>query len=156
MFHHVMVPLDGSPLAEQALPFALQLIPPEGKLTLIMALELPAFYPLISPSPPIFPAEREDYHAHRQKIVVRSEEYLHKLIQNYPDRSIEWRIVEAHQAHSPAAVIVDTAAELGVDAITMSTHGRSGFSRWLLGSVTLKVLEAAPCPVFVVPGKLSV
>ncbi len=118
-----------------------------------MALELPAFYPLISPSPPILPAEREDYHTHRQKIVARSEEYLQKVIQNYPDHQIEWRIIESHQAHSPAAIIVDTAAELGVHAITMSTHGRSGFSRWLLGSVTLKVLEAAPCPVFVVPGK---
>ena len=34
----------------------------------------------------------------------------------------------------------------------MSTHGRSGFSKWLFGSVTQKVLSAMPCPVIVIPG----
>jgi nucleotide-binding universal stress UspA family protein len=37
-----------------------------------------------------------------------------------------------------------------VDLIVMSTHGRSGLSRWVYGSVAAKVLQAAPCPVFLV------
>jgi nucleotide-binding universal stress UspA family protein len=43
--------------------------------------------------------------------------------------------------------IVRYAEDEGVDLIVMSTHGRSGFTRWLMGSVTEKVLRHAPCPV---------
>lgn len=52
-----------------------------------------------------------------------------------------------------ATVITDMAEKLHVDAIVMSTHGRSGISRFLFGSVTNKVLEAKVCPVFVIPSK---
>ena len=47
---------------------------------------------------------------------------------------------------------MDTAAAEGADLIVMSTHGRSGFSRWLMGSVTERVLRGAPCPVLAVRG----
>ena len=49
-----------------------------------------------------------------------------------------------------AGVIIDTAVAENVDLIVMSTHGRSGLSRWVLGSVTEKVLRQAPCPVLVI------
>lgn len=49
-----------------------------------------------------------------------------------------------------AGVIVDTALAEDADLIVMSTHGRSGFSRWMMGSVTAKVVRAAHCPVYVV------
>ena len=60
--------------------------------------------------------------------------------------------VEVHVGE-PANVIVETAERLKVDAIVMSTHGRSGLSRWLFGSVTNKVLSANVCPVYVIPSK---
>lgn len=50
----------------------------------------------------------------------------------------------------PAAVIIDVAAKQQFDLICMTTHGYSGFTRWMLGSVTERVLRAAPCPVMVV------
>ena len=59
------------------------------------------------------------------------------------------------EAGDPATVIVETAQKLHVDAIVMSTHGRSGLSRWLFGSVTQKVLAASCCPVFVIPAKVT-
>ena len=49
-----------------------------------------------------------------------------------------------------AAEIVDAAAELGVEAIAMATHGRTGLSRLLIGSTTERVMRTAGCPVFVV------
>jgi len=57
------------------------------------------------------------------------------------------------QIGEPADVIIAAAEKYHVEAIVMSTHGRSGFSRWLFGSVTNKVLAAKPCPVYVVPSK---
>jgi nucleotide-binding universal stress UspA family protein len=50
----------------------------------------------------------------------------------------------------PASVILDTALEKEIDLIVMTTHGRSGFSRWMLGSITTKVLREACCPVLAV------
>jgi nucleotide-binding universal stress UspA family protein len=57
-------------------------------------------------------------------------------------------IVEMGDAHT---LIVNWARDKGVDLIVMSTHGRSGLPRMLLGSVTEKVLRSASCPVLAIP-----
>ena len=53
----------------------------------------------------------------------------------------------------PSGSIVDYAEKEAVDLIVMSSHGRSGLSRMLIGSVTDKVVRGASCPVVVVPVK---
>ena len=50
----------------------------------------------------------------------------------------------------PSKVIVEAAADRGADLIVMGTHGRSGFERLIMGSVTERVMRSAPCPVVVV------
>jgi len=55
----------------------------------------------------------------------------------------------------PYGAIVDCAENEGVDLIVMSSHGRTGLSRMLIGSVTDKILRGAPCPVLVVPVQQS-
>ena len=57
-------------------------------------------------------------------------------------------IVEMGDAHT---LIVNWARDKAVDLIVMSTHGRSGLPRMLLGSVTEKVLRSASCPVLAIP-----
>jgi nucleotide-binding universal stress UspA family protein len=52
-----------------------------------------------------------------------------------------------------AAEIIDFAKESGVDLIVMCTHGRSGITRWFLGSVARKVLTRAETPIFLIPLK---
>lgn len=59
--------------------------------------------------------------------------------------------VMAMDGNMPAAVIVDAATTIGADMIVLGTHGRSGFERLLLGSVTEKVVRTAKCPVVTVP-----
>lgn len=54
----------------------------------------------------------------------------------------------------PAPAIVEYARGHGIDLIVMGTHGRTGVSRALLGSVTERVVRTAPCPVLAVPGEL--
>lgn len=61
------------------------------------------------------------------------------------------RIEAAAEAGDPASVIVDQAVARKSDVLVMATHGRSGFDRLVLGSVTEKVLRRAPCPVLTVP-----
>lgn len=56
----------------------------------------------------------------------------------------------------PAEEIIRYAASHSIDLIVMGTHGRTGFSRVLLGSVVERVLRGAPCPVLVVPPHVDV
>ena len=58
------------------------------------------------------------------------------------------KLVDAGQAY---VAIIDCAENERIDLIVMSSHGRSGLSRMLIGSVTDKVLRGAACPVLVVP-----
>jgi nucleotide-binding universal stress UspA family protein len=59
--------------------------------------------------------------------------------------------VVAVDSSRPAAAIVDTAERTGTDLIALGTHGRSGFERVLLGSVTERVVRTTRCPVITVP-----
>jgi nucleotide-binding universal stress UspA family protein len=54
---------------------------------------------------------------------------------------------------SAADVIVDTTRDEDVELIIMPSHGRKGLHRWLLGSVTERVVRLAPCPVLVLRAK---
>lgn len=66
--------------------------------------------------------------------------------------TIEHRLLEG----DPAAVIAETAAETGADLIVMGTHGRTGLTRLVMGSVAEEVLRRAPCPVLTVRGVVPV
>jgi len=55
-----------------------------------------------------------------------------------------------HRKGDPAEVILKAAEEEGIDLVAMTTHGRTGPSRWIFGSVAAKVLRAAPVPMLVV------
>ncbi len=59
------------------------------------------------------------------------------------------------EAGGEVATIVDQATTLPADLLVMGTHGRSGFDRLVLGSVTEKVMRKAPCPVLTVPAQPS-
>ena len=56
---------------------------------------------------------------------------------------------------SPAAIILDSARTLPADLVVMGSHGRAGVERWMLGSVTEKVVRQAACPVMTVPPAAS-
>jgi nucleotide-binding universal stress UspA family protein len=77
-----------------------------------------------------------------------AESYLDGIYQKIyePGLEIKTKIVSGDVAGN----IVDLAAAEGVDLIAMTTHGHSGFTRWMMGSVTERVLRSAPCPVLVI------
>ena len=145
MLKHVLVPLDGSKLAEDAIKHALDLLGPGGKITLISAVDVPevpiyGYYP---------PTTVPDYESAKDDLLPQAKTYLQGIAGGLADKGVTIAI-EA-EVGEPAHVITEFAQKLHVDAIVMSTHGRSGLSRWLFGSITNKVLSAKPCPVYVVP-----
>lgn len=153
MLKHVMVTLDGSELAEQALEYAERILPEGGQITLLSVVDVPDIQVYTMYDMPLLVKEM-DYDQFVNKVESGMKEYLDGLVKSLHQRGLhaETKIL----AGDPAQVIVDQAAKSKVDTIVMSTHGRSGLSRWLFGSVTQKVLNAMPCPVLVVPGVVHV
>jgi nucleotide-binding universal stress UspA family protein len=136
MFDKILVPLDGSPLSERALPPALALgRQPDTEVIL-------ARVPTGEDAPIMADGHRPDQ-ARRD-----TQAYLDALRLSHlpPGLNLRTRLMNG----DAASAIVDTASAEGVDLIVMSTHGYSGVTRWLLGSVTEKVLRTAPCPVLAI------
>ena len=150
MLKHVLVPLDGSKLAEEAIASALQVVAPDGKITLVCAVEVPEV-PVYGYYPPV---TMPDYQETKDELVPVARHYLEGLAADMTKNGTSTRFEVT--MGDPVTVITETAERLQVDAIVMSTHGRSGISRFLFGSVTNKILEAKVCPVFVVPSKKNI
>jgi nucleotide-binding universal stress UspA family protein len=145
MFKKILVPLDGSPLAEKALPYAEALAEKfEAELILVWVIQQPILVPLdyggtIQPSLDAIILQQKQ----------AAQEYLSQLQAQLRQRQRANRIVILESA-SVAEAIIDLANQEEADLIVKTTHGRSGPSRWLFGNVALRVLQQAPCPVFLV------
>ena len=146
MIKKILVPLDGSKLAENALPYAETFV---EKLAAELILTW-VLHPLIVMS---------DYGVSAYETIIDLEEkeateYLTLMQIKLQKRSLP---VRTNILEGPVAqAIIDLACQERADLIVMSTHGRSGLSRWVYGSVATKVLEHAPCPVFLVKVKEAV
>ena len=140
----ILVPLDESELAERALEPAFALARETGAV--VITLSVPVFEALTMVEPiGMSVVLNEDYPEHLEQRLV---EYNQGICLRGERSGVVVRpLIEEGDV---ASVIVDTAVAEKVDLIVMSTHGRSGISRWMLGSVTEKVLRQAPCPVYVV------
>ena len=147
MLNNVLVPLDGSQLAELAIDYALKILSLDGRLVLLSVVDLP--FPTRVPfdMPPIQTVDPTGLERSRE--VTR--DYLRGKAEML--RSDGWKVETLTETGYPEEAIVRVARNRDVDAIVMSTHGRTGLNRLLLGSVTHRVLNEAPCPVFVIPNK---
>jgi len=142
---HMLIPLDGSSLAEQVLEPALGL----GKL-------LDASYTLLQvvPAPVValLPPAGEGLSAFDRPLADprrrEAQDYLDRVAQRLRPQggSIQTRVAVGT---SPAAAILEEARSQAVDSIALATHGRGGIKRALLGSVADKVLRAACIPLLV-------
>ena len=138
-YRHILIPLDGSKLAEAALKEALPLAKSPGvRVTFIEAV-----WPIIDV-------------LNTGTQVAAVERLRRNEAQKYLDavaRRADWKALkpEAVVKIGPAAdVIIDYARAKRADLIVMSTHGRSGLGRWAFGSIADKVLHGSHCPVLLV------
>jgi nucleotide-binding universal stress UspA family protein len=144
LFRHVLIPLDGSSLAEDILPAAAALAQiGHARLTLLRCIEvyrLPAVAQLYLPEP-ILTDDGLD------ELTTIAREYLElraaELRKRYPALEV---VVQVEIGESAAAMIVDAAKVESADLIAMATHGR-GATRLMIGSVADKVLRSGVSPV---------
>jgi len=156
----VLVPLDGSSLAEMALTPAGQLsaalsAPAHGALHLVRVLHLPSMYEY---------GQDDSLAEAKKQGKLQAHAYLGAVEQQLREGSLA-----GLKLHVTSSVVVDTdvaGALIGVaevsedmediegfkacDAIVMATHGRSGPKRWMMGSVTERVLGATKLPLLIV------
>lgn len=144
MFARILVPLDGSALAEAILPQVTELATLHGAEVVLLRVALAHTFPGTNQTEAQVQAVQE------------AEAYLAGVLQSLLAGGIKAQHVVRY-GHA-AEEIVDQAETGCADLIAMSTHGRSGLRRWMLGSITEKVLRAATVPVLLVRtrGDLSV
>lgn len=147
-FERILVPLDGSELAESALEPARELAEKFGA-ELLLARVVPAPVELTAVSGvPGVPLAGEGHRARVQE----ANEYLTQVLETVGDGPARALVVEASGA---AEGVVDRARTEGADLIALTTHGRGGLARAVLGSVTDKVIRSSHLPVLVTRPKAS-
>jgi nucleotide-binding universal stress UspA family protein len=148
----VQVPLDGSELAEKVLPTVAGLA---ASLSLEVALLHVLIRVLFSPPEAFLPVfgtnipNQQELWAQASSV---ASQYLAKKVEQLRAQGLPQvsSILIEGTAEGAAAVIVDLAKRSPDDLVVLSTHGRSGIGRWLLGSVTERVVRHTSNPVIVI------
>ena len=146
MYHKIMVPLDGSELAECVLPHIEAFISQCQILTIIFIRVIESISPAGAGKYAINLKKLEFREAEKK---VSAEKYLKKTISRLTpgETNIETEVLEGRAADR----LADYAENNDIDLILMATHGCSGVSRWVRGSVADRILRAASMPVLMVP-----
>ncbi len=146
MYQRILVPLDGSQLAEQAIPYATELCKGSTEVVLFQVVHLPL--PLAAPD-----ASMAMPLPDQEELIQESLAYLNRIAEKLRQEGVRVRTDAVERDMVPDA-IVDYAREHDIDLIVMTTHGRSGISRLIFGSVAESVVRDAPCPVLLVRAEL--
>lgn len=144
MFSHLLIPLDGSPFSEAALPYALSLAQKyNSELTLMQVIMPPQWMPMLEAETP--------------ELVDKIRTVNEQKAVNYLNNKVEELRSQGYQVHAEirqnepvAEAILEVAAMEHIDGIVMSTHGRSGIDRWVFGSVAERVVHHATVPVLLI------
>jgi len=146
---NILVPIDGSEHSKKALEYALDLAEKySGKINLLTVVQpvvvtspVILTQPMISQSPaPFYVKEIEESH----KSILK--ESFRWAKEKNPEIEISKKIITGRATES----IVEEAKKEKIDLIVIGSHGTSGIKEWFLGSVTNRVADQAPCPVFIV------
>jgi len=145
MYKKILVPLDGSKLAECVLPHVQALVEGcrVGKIV---------FMRVVDPIKPIVVADGmmsvKEMERITASMVAEAEIYLKALVQGskYAGAEVESQVKMGNAAET----LIDYATAHGVDLIVIATHGRTGVSRWVWGSIADRILRASCVPVLMV------
>jgi nucleotide-binding universal stress UspA family protein len=156
MMNTLLVPLDGSALAERSLPYVRMLAPLLGARICLLRVVTEM------PSEDLFPENMAVAYGIHDPLAAQYKRQQHGLdiLRQNAERYLESQVALLQAAGldvaidvrcgSAADVIVEAALGQHVTMIVMATHGYSGLKRWALGSVTDKVLHATMTPLLLV------
>lgn len=145
-FKKILVPLDGSLIGEAALPYAEELaIVNMAEMFLLQIVTTNQDLALAESYTSSLGQLSEEYARHAMS---QATEYLNRIKERLERKRI---VAHVHvEIGFPAEQIISYAREHDIDMIAMSTHGRSGVNRWLMGSIADKVMRASSVPVLMI------
>ena len=138
MYKAILVPLDGSPLAEAVLPHAEALAKSEKAKIILLRVPIMPTTEFISRDPSVIAKILED-------MEQQTRDYIEEKVKSLKEKKI--KVQGIIREGSIPDTIIAVAKETTADVITMSTHGRSGLQRILMGSVAEQVVSISPVPV---------
>lgn len=146
MYRHIMVPLDGSELAECVLPHVETIASRRKscKVTLVRVVTPLHLHGGVESR--LSPEERQRLEADS---IDAAREYLDQIVGRLDEAGVTAQS-EVLFGGDVVGELVDYAAKHEVDLIIIATHGRSGVSRWVWGSVADRILRSACVPVLMV------
>jgi nucleotide-binding universal stress UspA family protein len=146
MYQHILIPTDGSELAERAVTHGLSLAKfLRAKVTVIIVEERPDSLLLFAQT-----GTAEAFARYTEQIKKHAASVLDRVANGAKQAGVPCDTVHVQDAQ-PYEAIIATATDRGCDLIAMASHGRGGLSAVVLGSVTNKVLTHAKIPVLVCP-----
>jgi nucleotide-binding universal stress UspA family protein len=149
MYKKILVPLDGSELAECSLNHVKKLFQdgPVGEVVLLNAVvvEIPWRELNAGEGHPV----AFDYNAFIKSFMDKSRKYLAGVQSRLASEGIKVK-TETIESNGPSHTITDYAQKNGVDLIVIATHGYTGMKKMMLGSIALKVLHESNVPVLLV------
>lgn len=152
MYERILVPLDGSKLAEAILPNVKDMV---NKISPRMQVEIILLEVISGIKSDDLTRDRRSQSSLKQnemeKVIKEAEEYLETAAASLRSDRIKVKTVVA--AGPVVEEIIKTAGETGANLIAMSTHGFSGLRKWALGSITEKILQASEIPILVIRTK---
>lgn len=150
MYNRILVPLDGSRLAECSLDHVKAIAVGCQVREVVLLAVVAGYKPGSGWSWGGVESERQ-----MGELIRKAESEASRYISGVAARLTEegLQVQSRVMVGSPAESILDYAKDNNVDLIVIATHGRSGLSRWALGSVVERVIMASPIPVFVVAPK---
>jgi nucleotide-binding universal stress UspA family protein len=154
MYSKIMVPLDGSKLAECVLSHVEAL----AKGCQVKEVEfVKVFEPFAMPSGADFVMSEEDIVKIDAENKADAEKYIQGIVKGAQNMGIKATGKVIKKADGVAEDLAGHASKSGADLIVIATHGRSGPSRWVWGSVADRILRSSCVPVLMVraPGCAS-
>jgi nucleotide-binding universal stress UspA family protein len=143
MYKSILIPTDGSELADKAVQHGIALSKELGARITALTVSVP--FHIRTSHPPIVEDTQEEY---TQRMKDFASTVLGAVDNSAKAAGVACETIHAEHQH-PYQAIVDTAQSQGCDLIVMASHGRRGLSAIILGSETMKVLTHSKIPVLV-------
>jgi nucleotide-binding universal stress UspA family protein len=149
-YRRILVPLDGSALAEEVLPHVSTLARAFGSQVTLLRVVVPPTPVAVAAAPgmPVQAAGVADPVPTIEAERGEAADYLGRVADRLGAEGPSITITD--EVGEPIQAILDHSRQMAIELIAMTTHGRSGLGRLVFGSVAESVLRQAPCPVFLV------
>jgi nucleotide-binding universal stress UspA family protein len=142
LVNHIVVPLDGSDLAETVLPYVQDMAATLGYTVVLLRVVRPLHYFWVGDHPP-------EIHQENDLMEKEAREYMETTAEGLSEDGVdvEWRVLVGH----PTTTVLEQVRDIPHSIVALTTHGRSGFRRWLIGSLAETLVRSGGDPVLIVP-----